>query len=446
MSKYCLSALAAAGLLAGGLTVSSASAADLGGNCCADLEERIAELEATTARKGNRRVSLTISGWVGEQVMWWDDGAEDNVYVTGLGSTLATNVKFTGQATISPGWSAGYVIHVEADGNTPRDTPSGLLSDQDTAHTNLGVVALQTFWFLKSEQLGKLSVGRQSQASDNTAILVDGSGSLLPANWVTFTGDFFFLRNSATGLYTTFRWSDLMYCSQVGTGVGGDCNGVPLNSVRYDSPTFAGFSVSASWGEDDFWDVAARYAGEFAGFKLAIAAAYSHSNDALLIGLPTSFGAADNDYFQVGAYLQHVPTGLFLYGAYGTEDNSQLNPSAFDADGNPTAGVTPLDGNVWYVKGGIRQRWTPLGHTVLYGLYGENDDKLSGPLQAFGAPDFTSSEMKMWGLGVVQEIDGAAMSFWVHYQQYFDGEVSGPGGTLQFEDLDTVKAGALINF
>ena len=74
MKKYSLSALAAAGLLAGGLSVTSASAADLGGNCCADLEERIAELEATTARKGNRKVSLTVSGWVAEQVMWWDDG------------------------------------------------------------------------------------------------------------------------------------------------------------------------------------------------------------------------------------------------------------------------------------------------------------------------------------------------------------------------------------
>ena len=114
MKKSSLSALVAAGLLVGGLSAGSASAADLGGNCCADLEERIAELEATTARKGNRKVSLTISGWVGEQVMYWDDGSETNVYVTGLGSTLASHFKFTGQATISPGWSAGYVIHVEA--------------------------------------------------------------------------------------------------------------------------------------------------------------------------------------------------------------------------------------------------------------------------------------------------------------------------------------------
>jgi hypothetical protein len=41
--------------LVGGITWETASAADLGGNCCADLEERVAELEATTVRKGNRR-------------------------------------------------------------------------------------------------------------------------------------------------------------------------------------------------------------------------------------------------------------------------------------------------------------------------------------------------------------------------------------------------------
>jgi hypothetical protein len=51
-----LAIAAAAGLLAAaaGGYATQAVAADLGGNCCADLEERIAELEATTARKGNR--------------------------------------------------------------------------------------------------------------------------------------------------------------------------------------------------------------------------------------------------------------------------------------------------------------------------------------------------------------------------------------------------------
>ncbi len=68
-------------VLGAGLLIGSAPAraADLGGDCCADLEERIAELEATTARKGNRKVSLEISGQVNEAVLWWDDGKESNV-------------------------------------------------------------------------------------------------------------------------------------------------------------------------------------------------------------------------------------------------------------------------------------------------------------------------------------------------------------------------------
>src|SRR5690606_6107915 len=72
--------LAAAGLMMGSLAT-TAQAADLGGDCCADLEERVAELEATTARKGNRKVSLTVSGFVNEMVMFWDDGHESNAYV-----------------------------------------------------------------------------------------------------------------------------------------------------------------------------------------------------------------------------------------------------------------------------------------------------------------------------------------------------------------------------
>ena len=87
----------------------NASAADLGSNCCADLEARIAELEATTARK----VSLTVSGWVAEQVMWWDDGLTKGTYVGGI-TTLATQVSFTGQATPMPGCTLGTCCSMRA--------------------------------------------------------------------------------------------------------------------------------------------------------------------------------------------------------------------------------------------------------------------------------------------------------------------------------------------
>ncbi|MBI1650341.1 porin [Hyphomicrobium sulfonivorans] len=418
MRKSSLGALVAAGLLAGGLSTGSASAADLGGNCCADLEERIAELEATTARKGNRKVSLTVSGWVGQQVMWWDDGYESNTYVGDLGATLSSHFKFTGQATISPGWYAGYVLHVEARNNNSL----GLSQDYGTPGAVAdGVHLLQSFWFVKSDQLGKLSVGLQSQASDNTAILVDGSGSLVPANWVAFDYANFTIRNSAGPGNTGVRWIGVGGC--VGGGAIGDCNGATQNVVRYDSPTFGGFSVSASWGEDDMWDVAARYAGEHAGFKVAVAAAYNENSTELWLG-PT---AGDTfQYFQIGGYIEHVPTGVFVYGAYG---NAQYDLAAGESE-------------TYYVKAGLRERWSALGHTVLYGEYENNKaDGLAFVQQPIGGAA-TSSDFDLWGLGVVQEIDAAAMSVWVSYRhvEYNDNSA------INYEDFQYVKAGALINF
>jgi hypothetical protein len=89
-----------------------AKAADLGGDCCADLEERVAELEATTARKGNKKVSVQIYGKVNRAVMFWDDGGEQNVYsVDNYNESSRTG--FKGNAKISDDWSAGYRLEWE---------------------------------------------------------------------------------------------------------------------------------------------------------------------------------------------------------------------------------------------------------------------------------------------------------------------------------------------
>src|SRR5215471_9835287 len=112
MKKFSLGALVASGLLMGGLTAGSASAADLGGNCCADLEERVAELEATTVRKGNRRVSLTLSGQVSRQLMYWNDGAQSDLYSVDNGLN-SSRFRFTGNAKINPEYSAGFMFEMD---------------------------------------------------------------------------------------------------------------------------------------------------------------------------------------------------------------------------------------------------------------------------------------------------------------------------------------------
>ncbi len=107
---------AALGLVVGGFAFKAtpARAADLGGDCCADLEERVAELEATTVRKGNKKVSVTISGWVVKTFNVWDDGNQTSAFVGDKGYDLGSRFAITGSATIAPGWSGGFNLTILA--------------------------------------------------------------------------------------------------------------------------------------------------------------------------------------------------------------------------------------------------------------------------------------------------------------------------------------------
>ena len=110
----------AAGML---FSLSSAYAADLGGNCCNDLEERVAELEATAARKGTRNVSLTISGQVNRLIMYYSDGGTERAgpgwnrssnTFWGIDNTNSSSrFNLTGNGKIDATRKAGYNITVE---------------------------------------------------------------------------------------------------------------------------------------------------------------------------------------------------------------------------------------------------------------------------------------------------------------------------------------------
>ncbi|WP_333792966.1 porin [Hyphomicrobium sp.] len=399
----------------------SVAAADFGGDCCADLEERIAELEATTARKGNRKVSLTIAGQIAHQITYWDDGVESNTYVTGAGSP--THLRMQGIAQISPGWSAGYTLHLELFGRqrywVSQDTPAPFDTD---------INILKSHWFLQSDRLGKLSLGRIAQASDDAPILIDSSGSAGPANWVVHDGSGFFLLHQ--GERIGMRWGDIAFCHHIEGGFGGDCNGATTNAVRYDTPTFHGFVASASWGQDDFWDTAINYAGTISDFKVQAVAAYSENKDVRTSPIPR-----ESKYLQLGAYLEHLPTGLFGYAAYGAEWND--HPTA---DGNAIP-----KGTQEYYKAGLRRKWLPLGHTVVYGEYSVIDDMMSERLIDSGA---TGSRFTRAGAGIVQEIDAAAMSIWLKYRRN-TGDIknfNGMAGQLDVDSLDFIGSGAIIRF
>jgi predicted porin len=411
--------LGASAFLAGG----PALAADLGSDGVADLEERVAELEATTARKGNRKVSLTISGWVNQTVQAWDDGSESNVYV-GTNGSDPTRFRFVGKAKIDKDWTAGYIIEIGVDSDRQDKATADSLA--------AGAFTLRhSAWFLESKTLGKVTVGLTSAVNDgiteiSTASYTGGGTTTVEKPITIFTpnGAFNLRQTNGTQLGTT--WDNLAH------GLKGVGEGDRYNIIRYDTPEFAGFVASANWGEDDIWAVALRYKGELHGFKLAGGISYAEiSDNSQGFGGSSTIGNDRGEELGLSASVLHIDSGLFVTFAYG---EATLATKVIGAGKDN-------DYSNWNVQAGIQKKWNPLGATTVYGEYFKGDFGA-----ATGSNAITNSEVDVWGAAAVQTIDAAALDLYIAYRHYEADAWTAPATKLSLESFDTVFSGAKISF
>jgi predicted porin len=392
-SRFAL--VAAAGLLFGA-TVAPANAADLGGGCCADLEERVAELEATTARKGNRVVSLQIYGQVNKALLFFDDGEDSDVFVVDNDNSNS-RFGFQGTASISQGVTAGYNIEIglnDANSNAvSADNDEGSVGDLFIRKNEL---------YIESERLGRVTIGQGSNAGDGiTGIVLGNSQS-------TAALDF------GAGLDETLGAT----VSDLGTS--------RSDRVRYDTPSIYGFIVSASWGEDDLVDVALRFKKEWNSIRIAAGIAYASQTD-------DNPGSDDAEFEQISGSISvmHVPTGI--YGAFsaGEREISKQDNGAPIGDGDGTVDVDK-EHSFWYAQLGIEKRIFAPGSTTVYVDYGQyeiDDNDLNA-----------SDTVDRFGFGVVQSIDSAAMDVYAH-AAFFDIDDAGVEN-----DVTTVMVGSIIKF
>jgi hypothetical protein len=471
-----LALVVAAGLFMGGVATPSAKAADLGGDCCADLEERVAELEATTARKGNRKMSLTITGQVHRVVLWWDDGHSSNTYY-GLDNTNASSrFTFTGSAKVTPKVTMGFeiMIEIEAGGTSSKVNQfdeDGKVGAQigGPGSFNSGSVdayfgdARRAAWWIEHADLGRLTAGRWEASMVFATIDITGH-IFLPASasFILLNGGFSI--RGPTGQYYAMSWG------AIGDPASAASNRSEL--VRYDSAAYHGFIFSSSIAEaGDYWGSQVRYAGEHAGFRIAGAVGFDRVTDVATPAVVDPTVAAftgpkpDITVWGIALSAMHVPTGLFLQGHYNAADYGGLAPGAPSGYWGQSAAGAKKDTAQWLIQGGIQKNWFGYGNTSVYGEYGVATDwgaNQGAAGRSYATAGFTpvtgvtDTELTIWGLGIVQKFDAAATDLYVGYR-HFDadircatvacaGVVAAPGSKLSTEAIDVIVMGARVLF
>lgn len=345
------------------------NAADLNNSsmCCADLEERIAELETTVARKGTRNISLQVYGQVNRAIIWHRmDGASETKL--GVDNALApSRFGFAGQGKVGDA-AAGFLLEIGAQ-------------DGDG-----GITLRESAVWVENAKLGRVWLGLTGTATYNVAAIsvVNVSTQTLKVNPFVNT----------LGLD-----SDLPF------------NSGRTHVLKYVSPVMAGFIASAALSEDESWDVALRYAGEFSSFKLAAGVGYSHKAD----GQTVTSGSAS---------ILHMPSGLFLNGAAGEVKDMKyiwnMNPVAVDS------------ARMWHLQAGVEQKLSDLGKTTLYAEYGE--------LRDITIPGSKLDERPLvYGVGIGQEVAPGA-SLYLNYRRV-DMDTG-----LAEDKADMIIGGAVVKF
>lgn len=269
--------------------------------------------------------------------------------------------------------------------------------DDGSSGSDSDVAIRHAYWYLSHKRLGKLSVGRQSMTTDGSTE-VDLGGT----NVVTLAG--INVGNNLTVGGAAF--------DGVATG---NFEFNRNNAIRYDTASFGGFVASAAFGEDDRWDVALRYAGEMSGFRLAAAIAYGVDTDE-----EPFFGSSVDERTVLGgsASILHAASGIFVTGTASQRTNELI-------------GGGDAEETYWGLRGGISKNWFGIGKTIPYVEYNAWDNEL------------VENEATVWGVGIIQNVDAAAMELYLSYKNLSLDEAQ--VGNVN-EDAHVILSGARIKF
>lgn len=272
-----------------------------------NAQEKARETLLPRLRVGDDQAYIQLYGQIDKGILIYDDGHSTLGYPGVDNANSSTRAGLTLYGALENEWSVGGNIEAQWTPYSTSNVNQLNRSDVDWDEFLLRKAEI----YIDSSKLGRIWLGQGSMASDSTSEL-DLSGTSV----VGYSS----VADSAGG--QLFRFPDGTL-SRVSVGrVFSNFDGLGRKlRVRYDTPSFAGFSFGASVGtqvvpeETDVtvWDLAAKYHNTFTDYEVAAGLAYSRPGDG-------------QNRLNGSVSVLHAPSGVSLTLAAAHSDNGATDP------------------------------------------------------------------------------------------------------------------------
>ena len=358
----------------------------------ADTANKATEAAQATAQRevksGQERVKLAVSGQVNRAVNIADDGKNTAAYYVDNDASNS-RVRFMGSAKMTDDLTLGSRLEVAFAPDESSQVSQNNESPGDFINERWADVSLA------SKQFGKISLGKGDTASNNTAeVDLSRTDVVAYSSVADIAGGMLFRQSSGNHNITTIKVSDAF----------NNQDGLSRQSrVRYDTPSFYGFSLAGSTVTNQRADAALFWGGQGYGFQAAGAAAISNPNQ-----------DNTNHKYDGSFSILHQKTGL----------NFTLSAGLLDRDNQS-------DPTNFFAKPGWIANFFDVGYTAFSVDY----------TRSLNLPTGTDDGYSI-GATLVQSLDKFGTEIYLQYRVYSLDRDSGPS----VENMNVGTIGARIKF
>ena len=359
---------------------------------------------ANPIASGGQDVRVTLSGQINRALLYGNDGYDSKLRNVDNNNS-STRIRIFGVGQLDADTFVGGQIETEIRSNTSarvrlRDDGAPSADSVTFTERQLEVIGY-------SRRYGRVRLGQGSTASDEVT-QADLSDTAL-AGYVQvsdFDGGFEFRPKNSMG-----------YGPQVSNVFNYFSGLIRDDRIRYDTPSFEGFTASTSAIDGGAWDAALRYAGQNEYLRVVAAVGYANASSR---DKPLPATTALNSQQVSGSVsVLYRPLGLSLTGAAG-----ERHADYTDANG------ASLQPRLWYGKLGWQHRFVSFGGTAFSIDFAQNQSLSQAHDNA-----------RAYGFEVVQHVDRVGTDLFLGYRdQRLDRE-----GT-SFNALRALMSGVRVRF